>query len=97
MLGALAGTFILLNQLDSRWALSMLVVQAGVIGLYSPLVKPIINRQIIDSNQRATVCLSRASVGARQPAFSSQLSGSTAKLRRSIFAVSLRSSVLSCF
>ncbi len=55
MLATLAASFILLNRFEGGWALAILAIQAVVIGLYSPLVKPIINRQIIDSSQRATV------------------------------------------
>lgn len=55
LLATLAGSFVLLNQFAGHWALSMLAVQAGANGIYSPLVKPILNRQITDSGKRATM------------------------------------------
>ncbi|MCG8418889.1 MAG: MFS transporter [Proteobacteria bacterium] len=56
LLGMLAVSFLLLNLLHGAWApLSMLAVQAVAIGLYSPLVKTMLNRQITDSNRRATI------------------------------------------
>ena len=55
LLGTLAISFVLLNQIAGQWALCMLAVQAGTKGLYSPLVKPILNREITDSSRRATV------------------------------------------
>ena len=55
LLGSLAVSFILLNQFSGEWALCMLMVQATTKGLYSPLVKPILNREITDSGRRATV------------------------------------------
>jgi MFS family permease len=55
LLATLAASFVLLNQFAGPWALIMLAVQAGANGLYSPLVKPILNRQIEDSGKRATV------------------------------------------
>jgi MFS family permease len=55
LLASLAGSFVLLNQFAGPWALCMLAVQAGANGVYSPLVKPILNRQITDSGQRATI------------------------------------------
>lgn len=64
LLGTLAISFVLLNQFSGPWALCMLAVQAVANGLYSPLVKPIINRQITDSSRRATV-LSVESVARR--------------------------------
>jgi MFS family permease len=55
LLGALAVTFVLLDQVPGAWALSILGVQAVANGLYSPLVKPMLNREIPDSSRRATV------------------------------------------
>lgn len=55
LLGTLAVSFVLLNQFQGQWALCMLAVQAVANGLYSPLVKPILNRQISNSDRRATV------------------------------------------
>ena len=45
----------LLGQMVGEWALLVLGVQAVANGLYSPLVKPMLNRQISDSSRRATV------------------------------------------
>jgi MFS family permease len=55
LLGILAVSYLLLNHFSGQWALSMLAMQAVASGLYSPLVKPILNRQISDSDRRATV------------------------------------------
>jgi MFS family permease len=55
LLGTLAVSFILLNQFSGEWAVGMLMIQAATKGLYSPLVKPILNREIHDSSRRATV------------------------------------------
>lgn len=56
LLAGLAASFLLLNQFAGPWwALSMLAVQASAKGLFSPLVKPILNRQITSSSRRATV------------------------------------------
>lgn len=56
LMGMLAGSFFLLNQLHGAWApLAMLAVQAVAMGLYSPLVKTMLNRQITDSSRRATI------------------------------------------
>lgn len=56
LLGLLSSSFFLLDQLHGEWApLAMLAVQAVAIGLYSPLVKTMLNRQISDSSRRATI------------------------------------------
>ncbi len=55
LLGTLAVSFVLLNQFAGPWALILLAVQAVANGLYSPLVKPMLNRQIANSERRATV------------------------------------------
>ncbi len=55
LLGTLAGSFILLTAVSGSWAVSMIGVQAFATGLYSPLVKPLLNREITDSSRRATV------------------------------------------
>lgn len=55
LLVSLAASFVLLNHFAGPWALMMLAVQAGANGVYSPLIKPILNRQITDSGRRATV------------------------------------------
>lgn len=54
LLGTLSVSFLLLHQFAGPWAVMLLAVQAGTIGLYSPLVKPIVNREITDSGRRAT-------------------------------------------
>lgn len=56
LLALLSLSFLLLEQLQGDIApLCMLAVQAVAIGLYSPLVKTMLNRQISDSNRRATI------------------------------------------
>ena len=55
LLATLVVSFVLLNQIAGPWALSLLAIQAAAKGLYSPLVKPILNREITDSGRRATV------------------------------------------
>lgn len=55
MLAGLAMSFVLLTGLTGRWAASGLAVQSIAFGLYSPLVKPMLNREIADSSRRATV------------------------------------------
>ena len=55
MLGTLAVSFILLNRTTGPLALFLLAVQAFANGLYSPLVKPMLNREIVESSRRATV------------------------------------------
>lgn len=55
MLGGLALSFVLLAEVRGPWVLMLLGVQAVANGLYSPLVKPLINREIPDSGRRATV------------------------------------------
>ncbi len=55
LLGGLAISFILLEELRGPFVLVLLAVQAVANGLYSPLVKPLLNREIIDSGRRATI------------------------------------------
>jgi len=55
VLATLSVSFLLLGQMVGEWALLVLGVQAVTNGLYSPLVKPMINREISDSSRRATV------------------------------------------
>jgi MFS family permease len=55
VLGMLAVSFLLLYAVPGPWVLILLAVQAVASGLYSPLVKPMINREIADSGRRATV------------------------------------------
>jgi MFS family permease len=72
MLGGLAVSFVLLAEVRGPWVLMLLGVQAIANGLYSPLVKPLINREIPDSGRRATVLsvesiLRRAAMGVFSP------------------------------
>jgi hypothetical protein len=55
LLATLAISFALLNQIAGSWALALLGVQAVANGLYSPLVKPLLNREIVHSTRRATL------------------------------------------
>jgi MFS family permease len=55
LLGTLGGSFLLLSAVSGPWAVSMIGVQAFATGLYSPLVKPLLNREITESSRRATV------------------------------------------
>jgi MFS family permease len=56
LLGTLVATFLVLGAAPGgHWAIGVLALQAAVNGLYSPLVKPVINREIDDSGRRATV------------------------------------------
>lgn len=55
LLGGLAGSFVLMAELRGGWVLALLAVQAVANGLYSPLVKPLLNREITDSARRATI------------------------------------------
>lgn len=56
LLGMLSLSFFLLGQVHGAWApLSMLAVQGVAMGLFSPLVKTMLNRQIPDSSRRATI------------------------------------------
>jgi MFS family permease len=55
LLGTLGGSFVLLSQVTGPWAVSLIGVQAFATGLYSPLVKPLLNREITTSSRRATV------------------------------------------
>ncbi len=64
LLATLAGSFILLNQISGQWVLGLLAVQAVASGLYSPLVKSMLNRNIGDSSKRATM-LSMESIAKR--------------------------------
>ncbi len=56
LLGALAVSFIgLAGVAHGPWMLSRLLVQAVANGIYSPLTKPLMNREITDSSRRAAV------------------------------------------
>ncbi len=64
LLGTLAGSFLLLNKIAGQWVLVLLAVQAVATGLYSPLVKSMLNREISASGNRATM-LSMESIAKR--------------------------------
>lgn len=54
--GGLAASFLGLAWAASGpWMLSLLLVQAVANGMYSPLTKPLLNREIADSSRRAAV------------------------------------------
>jgi MFS family permease len=55
LLAALAISFVALATARGPWAIAVIGVQAAATGLYSPLVKPLLNREIRDSSRRATV------------------------------------------
>jgi len=56
LLGALAVSFLgLAGVADGPWMLSLLLVQAVANGIYSPLTKPLLNREITSSSSRAAV------------------------------------------
>lgn len=51
----LALSYVLLGRFFAYWGVALLAVQAAVNGLYSPFSKELLNREIADSGQRATV------------------------------------------
>jgi predicted MFS family arabinose efflux permease len=55
LLGTLVVTFVILGSIRGPWALVVMGVQAAANGLYSPLVKHLLQREIERSHQRATV------------------------------------------
>ena len=56
LLGVLAGSFLLLGQVHAGpILLGLLAVQAVASGLFSPLTKPLLHREIADSQRRAAV------------------------------------------
>jgi MFS family permease len=56
LLGTLVVTFLVMGRTTvGVVSLAVLLVQAAANGLYSPLVKPLLNREIDDSRRRATV------------------------------------------
>jgi hypothetical protein len=55
LLGMLALSFVALAEVDGPAVLALLAVQALANGMYSPLIKPLLNREITDSRLRATV------------------------------------------
>lgn len=64
LLAILAVSYLALGQVQSHFVLVLLGVQAFANGLYSPLVKPMLNRMIPSSERRASV-LSIESIGRR--------------------------------
>ena len=61
---ALAVSYCALGRFVAVWGVALLAVQALVNGIYSPFAKELLNREIADSGQRATV-LSVESMGRR--------------------------------
>lgn len=55
LLLTICATFVLLGGITGPFCLLVLVIQAPANGLYSPLVKPLLNHEIPDSRRRATV------------------------------------------
>jgi len=56
LLGTLAASFVgLAGAAPGPWLLGLLVVQAIANGIFSPLTKPLLNREIADSSRRAAV------------------------------------------
>ena len=55
LLAVLAVSFLALAEVRGGWVLGLLGVQALANGMYSPLVKPLLNREITSSALRATV------------------------------------------
>jgi MFS family permease len=56
LLAMLAGSFVLLSQVSAGpWLLVLFAVQAIASGIYSPLTKPLLHREIVGSGQRAAV------------------------------------------
>lgn len=65
LIGVLAGSFVgLAGAASGPWMLALLLVQAAANGIYSPLTKPLLNKEITDSSQRAAI-LSVESIGRR--------------------------------
>jgi predicted MFS family arabinose efflux permease len=52
---ALAVSYIVLGRFTAVWGVALLAVQSLVNGIYSPFSKELLNREIADSGQRATV------------------------------------------
>ncbi len=61
---ALAVSYFVLGRFVAIWGVALLAVQSIVNGIYSPFSKELLNREIADSGQRATV-LSVESMGRR--------------------------------
>jgi MFS family permease len=51
----LAVSYLVLGRFCALWGIALLATQKGVDGLYSPLTKEMLNREIEDSAERATV------------------------------------------
>jgi MFS family permease len=65
ILGVLALSFVgLAGSGAGPWMFALLVAQAGANGVYSPLVKLLLNQEIVDSDRRAAI-LSTESMGRR--------------------------------
>jgi MFS family permease len=64
LLGGLAVSFLGLEAVGGPWVVLLLGVQAVANGVYSPLVKPLVNHEITDSSRRAAI-LSVESMGRR--------------------------------
>ncbi|HXU73176.1 MAG TPA: MFS transporter [Polyangia bacterium] len=52
---AMAVSFVLMGRYVAVWGVALLAVQSLVNGIYSPFSKELLNREIADSGQRATV------------------------------------------
>jgi predicted MFS family arabinose efflux permease len=52
---ALALSYVVLGRFTAVWGVALLAVQSLVNGIYSPFSKELLNREIADSGQRATV------------------------------------------
>src|SRR4029079_12909600 len=52
---ALAVSFVVMGRFIAVWAVALLAVQSLVNGIYSPFSQELLNREIADSGQRATV------------------------------------------
>lgn len=64
LLGGLAVSFLWLDVVRGPWVVVLLGIQAVANGIYSPLVKPLVNAEITDSSRRAAM-LSVESMGRR--------------------------------
>ena len=53
--GTLAVTYLFLGAYMATWGVAMLLLQSVVNGVYSPFSKELLNREIVDSSQRATL------------------------------------------
>jgi MFS family permease len=53
--GVLGATYLVLGRFATVWGVALLFAQKAVDGVYSPLTKELLNREIDDSRRRATV------------------------------------------